>query len=113
MGHPHGLDEPVFRLDCTDLTHTFEYQPVPGEMSQQHPCLRLHFHSIEDRERILGIVETESCYSWDIPIYFAETEQYMIVTSPAYINNGVYTEEARALIAPLEQALKSYFAGRE
>ncbi len=105
MGHPHGLEEPVFRIDFTDQTRTFI-----TSATELHPYLRLYFYRINDKEKILGIIQQESIYSWDIPTYFAETKEYIIVTSPLYINHGIYTEEAIALFTPLEQALKDYFA---
>jgi len=120
MGHPHGLEEPLFRLDFVNpnVAFTEEIGPV-------HPNLRLHFHASADRERILKTIEAERVYSWAIPTLFADTREYVVVTSPLWQNNnkvqvgnttwgsGVYTEEANRLIAPLLQALKKYFDSRK
>jgi len=44
-----------------------------------------------------------------IPIYFNETNKYIIVTSPCYINSGVFTEETQSYYIVLEKSLKEYF----
>ena len=122
MGHPHGLEEPLFRLDFENPATTFRDDIGSGTTRMVHPNLRLHFHAIADRERILRTIEAERVYSWDIPTLFAETGEYMIVSSPLWQNNnattvgelrprgsGVYTEEAHRAIAPLLAALKNHF----
>lgn len=120
MGHPHGLEEPLFRLDFANTNLTFRGEITPGQSQLMHPNLRLHFHAIAERERILKTIKAEQIYSWDIPILFAETKQYLIVTSPLWQNHytektgdtawgaGVYTEEANKAIAPLIKALREY-----
>jgi hypothetical protein len=105
IGHPHGLNESLFRIDFVDPTHKFEW-PYGQESS---PSLRLHFYNISEKSRILEIIQAEAIYSWDIPIYFDETAQYIVVSSPSYINGGCYTDEATSLYKPLDTALKEYF----
>ena len=119
MGHPHGLEEPLFRLDFVNSNVTFLEETGPV-----HPNLRLHFHASAERERILKTIEAERVYSWAIPTLFADTKDYVVVTSPLWQNHfstkignttwgaGVYTEDANRLIAPLLQALKKYFDSR-
>jgi hypothetical protein len=121
MGHPHGLEEPLFRLDFANSNVAFA---VDGTR-RVHPNLRLHFHARAERERILKTIEAEQAYSWAIPTLFADTRDYVIVTSPLWQNHyttevggttwgaGVYTEEANRAIAPLLQALKKYFDSRK
>lgn len=106
MGHPHGLEEPLFRMDFINRNESFQADGLPGEKRRLHPSMRLHFHRIQDKQRIMKVIEAERLYSWDIPIYFSETKDHLIVTSPPWINQGWYTDEARKLIAPLEQILK-------
>ena len=120
MGHPHGLEEPLFRLDFVNSNVAF-----PGETGPVPPNLRLHFHANAERERILKTIEAERNYSWAIPTLFADTREYVVVTSPLWQNNdkvkignttwgaGVYTEQANGAIAPLLQALKKYFDSRK
>jgi uncharacterized protein (TIGR02246 family) len=121
MGHPHGLEEPLFRLDFVNANQTFSVDDGPGQTRVVHPNLRLHFHSSSERERILKTIEAERVYSWAIPVLFADTRNYVVVTSPLWQNHystrvgdtnwgaGVYTDEANRLIAPLLGALKAYF----
>jgi hypothetical protein len=125
MGHPHGLEEPLFRLDFVNADQTFSVDNGPGQVAVVHPNLRLHFHSSSERERILKTIEAERVYSWAIPVLFADTRDYVVVTSPLWQNHystkvgntnwgaGVYTEEANGLIAPLLSALKAYFDSRK
>jgi hypothetical protein len=125
MGHPHGLEEPLFRLDFANANLSFPVDDGPGQARLVHPNLRLHFHASAERERILETIEAERIYSWAIPVLFADTRDYIVVTSPLWQNHystqvggttwgaGVYTEEANKLIAPLLEALKKYFDSRK
>jgi hypothetical protein len=109
MGHPHGLAEPLFRLDFTNANLVFQAEAVKGQQYEPiHSSLRLHFHAKAEREAVLKTIKAEQLYSWDIPILFAETQDYLIVTSPGWQNHGVYTAAANDVIAPLLQALKRY-----
>lgn len=105
MGHPHGLDEPLFRIDFVNRTHQFE---APGGQAS-FPSLRLYFYDIREKDAILETIEQEKIYSWDVPDYFDETAEYIVVTSPLYINGGCFSDEAMSLYTPLEKALKNYF----
>jgi hypothetical protein len=119
MGHPHGLEEPLFRLDFVNPTVAF----TVDETKRVHPNLRLHFHPSAERARILRTIEAERFFSWAIPVLFADTRDYVVVTSPLWQNHyteqvgtatwgvGVSTSEAVLLIAPLLQVLKKYLAG--
>jgi hypothetical protein len=121
MGHPHGLEEPLFRVDFVNMGVAFPVVDEPGRTKLVHPNLRLHFHASAEREHILKTIDAEQIYSWAIPILFADTKDYTVVTSPLWQNHdsmtlgnttwgsGVYTEEANRLIAPLLRALKEYF----
>jgi len=111
MGHPHGLEEPLFRMDFANPKQTFKRPALQNKTC--HPYLRLHFHKAADKNRILQVIEGERMYSWDIPTCFYETTDYVIVTSPAWINHGCYTEEAKGLMVPLERTLKEYFDSQE
>lgn len=113
MGHPHGLAEPLFRMDFTNTNQMFKAEIKKGQDQPVHPSLRLHFHAKEEREGVLKTIEAEGLYSWDIPILFAETKEYLVVTSPGWQNHGVYTEEAQTLIAPLLQTLKAFFDAKK
>lgn len=113
MGHPNGLVEPIFRIDFLNSNSTFfythSYSKKSDKIETYNPYLRIHFHPIGDKEKIMKTIEIERVYSWDIPMYFGETKEYIIITSPGWINHGIYTEEAKLLYAPLEETLKKYF----
>lgn len=104
-GNPHGLEEPVIRIDFINPDEEFEN----SDETKYNPSLRLYFYHIAEKQKIMEIIANESIYSWCIPIYFDETERYIIVTSPCYINSGVFTEEAKDYYYTLEKSLKEYF----
>ena len=107
MPRPHGLWDPIAVVNVTNPLLSFE---VAGGV-YQHPSLWLYFYNISEKHEILGIIANESIYSWCIPIYFNETRTYIIVTSPCYINGGVFTEEAQEYYSVIEKSLKEYFHG--
>jgi len=112
MGHPHGLEEPLFRADFVSTSGTFLRVLPGGKSATVQPSLRLHFHRREERPRIFDVIEREKVFSWEIPILFGETKDYVIVTSPEWVNHGVSTTEARTLYEPLEKALREYIRSR-
>ena len=125
MGYPHGLKEPLFRIDFINTDVTFPAGIQKGKYLDVNPNLRLHFHAIAEREEVLKTIRAEMVYSWDVPIKFTETKDYIIVTSPLWKNH--YTEEvggttwaigdssdaANRALRPLLEALKKYFDARK
>ena len=105
MTIPHGLGKPVAMVNFTNPT--IELEVAVGEY--RNPSLWLYFYNITEKQEIMGIIVNESIFSWCVPIYFNETNKYIIVTSPCYINSGVFTEEAQTYYTPLEKSLKEYF----
>ena len=105
MEPPHGLEEPLFRIDFVDHTHQF----VDEGGRAIFPSSRLYFYDIGNKDSIMQTIEAEAIYSWDIPEYFDETFEYIVVTSPLYVSSGHYSDEAMALYLPLDIALKEYF----
>jgi hypothetical protein len=109
MSSPHGLGEPLFRLDFTDTVNKFNVEHGI-ESIDISPGLRLFFYDIDDKQAIMDIIEIESIYSWDIPQYYDEGSLYIAVTSPVYINSGFFDDDVMKYYEPLEKALKNYFA---
>lgn len=107
-GHPHGLKEPVFRVDFTNPNAT-----IPGRPNNMNPSIQLYFYPIESKPHVMTVIDKERMYSWDIPIYFGETEEHIVVTSPAYVNHGVFTEEAKKTIRPMWNVLRKYIECKE
>ncbi|MCX6671779.1 MAG: hypothetical protein NTX92_07660, partial [Euryarchaeota archaeon] len=99
---PHGLWKPVAIVNFTNPSNIFE---VAGG-DYRNLSLWLYFYHISEKQEIMGIIVNESIYSWCVPIYFNETNRYIIVTSPCYINSGVSTEETQRYYTVLEKSLK-------
>jgi hypothetical protein len=108
---PHGLREPVAIVNFTNLNEEIEYYPDVKTGKKHNPSLLLYFYNITEKKEIMETIDKEKIYSWCIPMYFDETKKYIIVTSPSYINNGIFTEEAINYYSPLEKSLKEYFYG--
>ncbi len=101
---PHGLWEPVAIVNL--INPSAEFKETYGKIN---PSLRLYFYDIAEKQEIMKIIAKEVVYSWCRPIYFDETQKYVIVTSPCYINSGVFSKELMNYYSPLEKSLKGYF----
>lgn len=107
MGSPHGLEEPVARVDFINALDKSEFEFMDDK---NHLSLRLYFYDIAEKQKIMQIIEKEAIYSWCIPVYFDETKKYIIITSPCYINKGSSEDkEAKNFYYVFEQSLKKYF----
>ena len=101
---PHGLWKPVAIVNFVNKKIEF------NEANKTYnPSLRLYFYNIINKKKIMNIINQEKIYSWCVPIYFDETKRYIIITSPCYINNGTFTDEAKNYYFPLEKSLKEFF----
>lgn len=106
MGSPHGLEEPVARVDFINALDKSEFVN-----NKNHLSLWLYFYDIAEKQEIMQTIDKEFIYSWCIPVYFDETKKYVIVTSPCYINKGASEdEEAKNFYYVFEQSLKKYFS---
>jgi hypothetical protein len=106
---PHGLKEPAAIVNFINPNEEIEYCPDAKTGKKHNPSLLLYFYNITEKQEIIEIIDHEKFYSWCIPTYFDETKKYIIVTSPCYINSGIFTEEAINYYSPLEKSLKEYF----
>jgi hypothetical protein len=109
MAIPHGLKKPAAIVNFANPNKEIEYNPDVITDKKYNPSLRLYFYNIMEKQEIMEIIDREKIYSWCIPIYFDETKKYIIVTSPCYINSGIFTEEAKNYYSSLEKSLKEYF----
>jgi hypothetical protein len=64
-------------------------------------------HCSEHLRVLGGAIESQQIYSWCIPIYYGETKDYFILTSPCFINGGNFTEQADSSIVDLQNALNT------
>jgi hypothetical protein len=59
IGHPHGLEEPLFRIDFLDSLHRFH-----DEGGRQYsPSARLYFYDIAQDSTVMAAIEREKFYS--------------------------------------------------
>jgi len=72
-----------------------------------NPSLVLDLYSIKQKQEIIDFIKSQPFYSWCIPMYYGETRDYFIVTSPCFINGGIYAEQADSSIIGLQNAIKS------
>lgn len=107
-GHPHGLKRPVFRADFAAPQQFF----TDGKR-RVSPLIQLYLYDIAEKAYVLAVIAREQFYSWNIPIYFGETENYIVVTSPSYVNHGIFTEEAKKAIQPMWNVLRRHIPNRE
>jgi hypothetical protein len=77
------------------------------------PSLILDFYPINRKQELLKLIKSQRYYSHCIPIYYGETEDYFIITSPCFKNNGTFTEEANSMIEDLYKALDSIIIKRD
>ncbi len=108
-GHPQGLDEPLFRADFINPNVLFDADRREG----LNPTIQLYFYDIDSKIHIMKVIAEQGLYSWDIPIYFGETDEYIVVTSPSYVNHGVFTEAAKNTIRPMWNALRIHIECKE
>jgi hypothetical protein len=112
-GHPHGLDEPLFRVDFRNPHSSFPARWKRDEPKDLNPSIQLYFYDAAEKAHVMEVIHKERLYSWNIPIYFGETKDYVVVTSPPYVNQGVFTEKAKAAIRPLWEVLRKNIPNEE
>lgn len=100
--YPRNAEIPMAIIKYINLNREFSRY----DDKKTNPSLTLDLYSIEEKEDMEDFVNSQRLYSWCIPIYFGETEEYFITTSPCFINGGSFTEEADSCIADLYKALE-------
>jgi hypothetical protein len=106
---PHGMWKPLAIIYFINPSVKFKNTKDP-ENKEINPSFSLYFYDITEKNEVMKVIKKEAFYSWAIPIYFDETGKYIMITSPAYINHGVFSDEAKKFYAPLEKSLKEYFS---
>jgi len=99
---PKNADIPVAIIKFKNLTREIDGFPD----SKINPSLTIIFYSINKKQALLDFIKSQQLYSWCIPIYYGETEDYFIITSPCFINSGSFTDEANSSISDLHEVLK-------
>ncbi len=109
---PHGLGKPVFQVVATNTNLSFVKSEAPL-LTKQSPVIPLYFYRHSEKADLMQIIEKERMYSWSIPIYFGETDEFLVVTSPAFVNGGVFTPEARHALRPMWKVLRELIPNKE
>jgi len=78
-----------------------------------NPSLILDLYNINQKHELIDFIISQQVFSWCIPLYYGETEDYFIITSPCFVNYGAFTEEANSLIEDLHTSLKSLIVVKE
>jgi hypothetical protein len=112
---PHGLGKPVFEVVTSNTNVSFSFVKFPNapRPAMQSPIIPLYFYRHNDKLEVMKIIEKEAMYSWSIPVYFGETDEFVVVTSPAFVNGGVFTHEARLALRPMWKVLRDLIPKKE
>ncbi len=110
---PHGLGKPFFQVVASNTNISFTKIPDAARPTTQSPVIPLYFYRLSEKPDIMKVIERERSYSWNIPIYFGETDEFVVVTSPAYVNGGVFTPEARRALRPMWTVLRELIPKKE
>ncbi len=100
---PGNADNPIAIIKYRNLH--IEFTKIND--TKINPSLILDFYSIKQKQKLIDLIKSQQMYSWCIPIYYGETDDYFILTSPCFINNGIFTEEADSCISDLHKSLKN------
>jgi len=101
--YPKNSDKPVAIIKYKNLNREF----VSFADTKLNPSLILDFYSIKQKQELIDFIKSQQMYSWCIPIYYGETKDFFILTSPCFINNGSFTDEADSCISDLHKSLES------
>ncbi len=109
---PHGLEKPVFQVVATNTNLSFVKSEVP-RVTKRWPVIPLYFYRHSEKAGLMKIIERERLYSWNTPTYFGETDEFVVVTSPAFVNDGVFTPEARHALGSMWRVLRELIPKKE
>ena len=76
--------EPLFVIKYVKPGVTFT--AFGGEI--KNPQLVLNFFDISETQEMVDLVISQKDYPWCITWYFGETNRYIILTSPCFVNHG-------------------------
>jgi hypothetical protein len=100
---PRNADNPIAIIKYKNVHREF----TRFTDTKVNPSLILDFYSIKQKQELIDFIRSQEMYSWCIPIYYGETKDYFIMTSPCFINSGSFTDEADSCISDLHKALES------
>jgi hypothetical protein len=100
---PQNAKEPMAIIKYKNPNREF----VRFSDTKVYPSLILNLYSIDQKQELIELIKSQQIYSWCIPIYYGETKDYFILTSPCFINGGNFTEQADSSIVDLQNALNT------
>jgi len=74
---------------------------------KSNPSLTLDFYTIDKKNELIEFIRSQQMYSWCIPIYYGETKDFFIITSPCLNNTRKFSDDANTIISNLHSALES------
>ena len=98
---PQNADTPIVVVKYYNSNREFD---GIGQINV-NPSLILNLYPIEQKDNLVKFIKSQQIFSWCIPIYFGETRDYFIITSPCFKNRGTFTENANSSIEDLYAAL--------
>jgi hypothetical protein len=104
LTHPNTTPLPLFNIEfvwsdsITACSRTF--------LPRQLVCV----YGISDGDLLLAAIEAARLHSWCIPVFYAETPAYFLLTSPCYRNGGCFSDVSQELLDQFDSAVLDYFA---
>ncbi len=107
-----GFDKNEIPRNAKEPIAIIKYKNINREIIQFsdtkiNPSLILDLYSIKQKQELIELIKSQQIYSWCIPIYYGETKDYFIVTSPCFINSGLFTEQSDSCLFDLQNAIKN------
>lgn len=106
---PQNVDTPLAIVKYFNASREFE---GIGQINV-NPSLILNFFPINQKDNLVKLIKSQEIYSSCIPIYFGETKDFFIITSPCFKNSGIFTENANSNIVDLYAALDKIIIKRD
>lgn len=72
-----------------------------------YPSLILDIYPKKDKKELIDLISSQMMFSWCIPTYYGESRDFVVITSPCFINHGTFTEEADSCINDLHKSLEN------
>jgi hypothetical protein len=107
---PKNTPQPIIIIKYVNQDKKFTYFAGGTEI---HPSLKLNLYPITKKGELIAFIKSQQIFSWCIPIYYGETKEYFIITSPCFINEGSFTSDANSCINDLHTALKSIISVKD
>jgi hypothetical protein len=100
---PQNAKEPIAIIKYKNINRDI----IQFSDTKINPSLILDLYSIKQKQELIELIKSQQIYSWCIPIYYGETKDYFIVTSPCFINSGLFTEQSDSCLFDLQNAIKN------